>query len=53
MAITQQEARKKNKVSFLAGRKVSTHVIKANKIYPNDPYSCGSGKKYKKCCVLM
>ena len=20
------------------------------KIYPNDPCSCGSGKKYKKCC---
>ena len=23
---------------------------KANKIYPNDPCPCGSGKKYKKCC---
>ena len=21
-----------------------------NKIYPNDPCPCGSGKKYKKCC---
>lgn len=20
------------------------------KIYPNDPCTCGSGKKYKKCC---
>ncbi|WP_432765200.1 SEC-C metal-binding domain-containing protein, partial [Hungatella effluvii] len=20
------------------------------KIYPNDPCPCGSGKKYKKCC---
>ena len=21
------------------------------KIYPNDPCPCGSGKKYKKCCM--
>ena len=21
-----------------------------NKVYPNDPCPCGSGKKYKKCC---
>ena len=20
------------------------------KVYPNDPYPCGSGKKYKQCC---
>ncbi len=26
------------------------HVVKAEKIYPNDPCPCGSGKKYKKCC---
>ena len=25
-------------------------IIKGKKIYPNDPCSCGSGKKYKKCC---
>lgn len=25
-------------------------VVKAVKIYPNDPCPCGSGKKYKKCC---
>jgi len=23
----------------------------ANKIGPNDPCPCGSGKKYKKCCM--
>ena len=23
---------------------------KADKIYPNDPCPCGSGKKYKRCC---
>ena len=25
-------------------------VVKAEKIYPNEPCPCGSGKKYKKCC---
>ncbi len=25
-------------------------VIKAKKVYPNDPCPCGSGKKYKECC---
>lgn len=25
-------------------------IVKAEKIYPNDPCTCGSGKKYKKCC---
>ncbi|MDD7674674.1 MAG: SEC-C metal-binding domain-containing protein, partial [Oscillospiraceae bacterium] len=24
---------------------------KARKIGPNDPCPCGSGKKYKKCCM--
>ena len=28
----------------------STTVVKAAKVYPNDPCPCGSGKKYKKCC---
>lgn len=29
---------------------VSEPIVKDKKIYPNDPCSCGSGKKYKKCC---
>lgn len=29
---------------------VSTQRKNPEKIYPNDPCSCGSGKKYKKCC---
>lgn len=28
----------------------SAPVRKGNKIGPNDPCTCGSGKKYKKCC---
>ena len=27
--------------------------VQEAKIKPNDPCSCGSGKKYKKCCALM
>lgn len=31
-------------------QKSSTTIVKDEKIYPNDPCPCGSGKKYKKCC---
>ena len=31
-------------------QKESTTIRKEQKIYPNDPCPCGSGKKYKKCC---
>ena len=31
-------------------QKSSTTVVKPDKIYPNDPCPCGSGRKYKKCC---
>lgn len=27
------------------------HSFECKKIYPNEPCSCGSGKKYKKCCA--
>lgn len=31
-------------------QKLSTTVVKEEKVYPNDPCPCGSGRKYKKCC---
>ena len=31
-------------------QKNSTTIVKGDRIYPNDPCPCGSGKKYKKCC---
>ena len=31
-------------------QKSSTTIIKGDRVYPNDPCPCGSGKKYKKCC---
>lgn len=31
-------------------QKASTTVVKGDRVYPNDPCPCGSGKKYKKCC---
>ena len=27
--------------------------VKQEKVKPNEPCPCGSGKKYKKCCALM
>lgn len=33
---------------FMAPKQIP--VVKAEKVYPNDPCPCGSGKKYKKCC---
>ena len=35
---------------FVDGRLVQEPVRAENKIGRNDPCSCGSGKKYKKCC---
>ena len=31
-------------------QKTSGTVRNEQKVYPNDPCPCGSGKKYKKCC---
>lgn len=31
-------------------QKSSTTIVKEDKVYPNDPCPCNSGKKYKKCC---
>ena len=31
-------------------QKASTTIRKDERVYPNDPCPCGSGKKYKKCC---
>ena len=31
-------------------QKISTTIVKPERVYPNDPCPCGSGKKYKKCC---
>ena len=41
------EERKKE--LYLEQKKSGT-IIKEEKVYPNDPCPCGSGKKYKKCC---
>lgn len=31
-------------------QRASHTVVKAKKVFPNDPCPCGSGKKYKHCC---
>lgn len=45
-AIFDEETKK----ALYKEQKASTTVVKENKVYPNDPCPCGSGKKYKKCC---
>ena len=45
-AIFDEETRK----ALYREQKSSTTVVKPDKVYPNDPCPCGSGKKYKKCC---
>jgi len=45
-AIFDEETRK----ALYKEQKSSTTIVKGDKIYPNDPCPCGSGKKYKKCC---
>lgn len=45
-AIFDEETRK----ALYKEQKASTTIVKAPKVYPNDPCPCGSGKKYKKCC---
>ena len=36
--------------TLFKGQRSSTTFIREPKIERNDPCSCGSGKKYKKCC---
>lgn len=45
-AIFDEETKK----ALYKEQKSSTTVVKGEKVYPNDPCPCGSGKKYKKCC---
>ena len=45
-AIFDEETRK----ALYKEQKSSTTIVKEEKVYPNDPCPCGSGKKYKKCC---
>ncbi|MBN2898593.1 MAG: SEC-C domain-containing protein [Clostridia bacterium] len=46
-AILTEEEKKEIKKEFM----LSKTVIKEPKIGRNDPCPCGSGKKYKKCCL--
>jgi len=39
-----------NKWLYVAGQNKDAHIETSNKIGRNDPCSCGSKKKYKKCC---
>ena len=43
-------AKKKSNNNSLSFKTLKKPAVKPQKIYPNDPCPCGSGKKYKKCC---
>ena len=45
-----QFERKDGRWLFTEGEMVKSKPLTANKIGRNDPCSCGSGLKYKKCC---
>ncbi|MDR0963088.1 MAG: SEC-C domain-containing protein [Clostridium sp.] len=40
----------KQRKALFREQKLSTTIVKQEKVYPNDPCPCGSGKKHKKCC---
>ena len=42
-------SKERQKELYLEQKKSGT-IVKGPKIGRNDPYPCGSGKKYKKCC---
>ena len=48
---TPDEIARKNKYSDLKQSSENTFIRKKPKIGRNDPCPCGSGKKYKKCCL--
>lgn len=39
-----------NEAAPVMQKVISFEAAKKNKVYPNDPCPCGSGKKYKNCC---
>ncbi len=41
---------KEEQEALIKEQKASQTIRKGEKVYPNDPCPCGSGKKYKKCC---
>ncbi len=42
--------RKRGRWLFTEGTMIKPKPVTANKVGRNDPCSCGSGQKYKKCC---
>jgi peptide deformylase len=50
--VCQHELDHLNSVLFMDHKVIKTaSIIKKKKVGPNDPCICGSGKKYKKCCL--
>lgn len=56
--VNKNESVKRKQVAKVTGTNSSEietqrkPIVKGKKVGPNDPCPCGSGKKYKKCCML-
>lgn len=46
----EQQEKELHRTIPIAKKVVNFDEARKNKIYPNDPCPCGSGKKYKNCC---
>ena len=50
--VKRQKVAKETSASGTSDKTVKQQPVRAtNKVGPNDPCPCGSGKKYKKCCM--
>ena len=52
VVITEEGAGKFKEAPAAPGQKAETFVKTGPDVGRNDPCTCGSGKKYKKCCAL-
>jgi len=50
----QQEREIKSQLALLHRKEIDARKsARPEKVYPNDPCPCGSGKKYKRCCAVV
>ena len=50
--VKRQKVAKETSTAGTADKSVKKQPVRAEKkVGPNDPCPCGSGKKYKKCCM--
>ncbi len=50
LELMEERQRRQRMVFNLGGEEMAQQPVKSSKVGRNDPCTCGSGKKYKKCC---